>query len=256
MQITYDEQGWSQVLEYEGKLPPDASSVLNSSNYHPMLGATWFTNTYWNRWRWARSYRNNTNRAQTLTRCSFRSCTAHSNGLPFKSSNNVTHRVRGGGCSFYCEIFHSSGYLAATSNIAPLPAIHKCNASYKGQIGVVHSGQGTIFGAVPPWPEGSKDDYGNYIVSQPIEFTFDREVTINPGESIFFIINVPKNSWNFNGATEGVIVIENVNTDPSNWDSDIDTKPKDLIWVMTNEGWKQERSPFQWDGHNWIKMEG
>lgn len=253
-----DANGWSPTLEYQSN---NYNSQYDnnpgaSSSYELMGGATWFTTSYWTYWRWAKSYKNITSKKQKMTKCSFQACTAHSNGQSFKSSNGKWHTVYGAGCQFYCDIFRAgSSTIAYQSARATLGAINSCNASSGGVANKVTE-WGTKFGSVAVFGAGATASNGVCKVAHTIEFTFSEEIIIEPGEQIFIVVNVPTDSWNYAyGGSEGIIVIENVNADPTNWEADVEPVAKDMIWVMTSEGWKQERSPFQFDGTKWVKME-
>lgn len=260
-----DANGWSPTIEYVSN---NINSVYDRdpgliSSYELMGGATWFMDSYWIKWRWAKMYKNLTTKAQKLTKCSFQACTGNSSGKSFKSSNGRWHSVRGGSCDFYCNIYFGQGsskYRSdwgyfTRSNATHLGAIQTCNASTGTSAGVV-SEWGTKFGSKAIWGTQVCSTTGNPLATHTIEFTFQQEVIIEPGECIFIVVEVPRSSWSYPyGGSEGLIVIENVNADPTSWETDVEPVAKDMIWVMTTDGWKQERSPFQFDGTKWVKME-
>lgn len=263
---TVDGNGWSPTpLEFDKYAQTDYSK---DSSY-TVLTARWFTSTYWNRWLWAKKFTNKTPMKLKISQMTFKTCTGHSGGLNFKSSNGKTQNVAGKGCTFYVTIYREgvNTPIAVSEGYALSPITSYNCATASGGAGTTYTDKtGTRFGQDAYYGEGKAlhlDTKGRPRNAVPcilqnfksLDTNEAIDLLVEPGQSIFVVLNT--RDWKYDDGVaddgkKGLIVIE---SSSSNWSAVTEPEESDYIWVFDGTKWVKNRSAYSLTSSGWTKLE-
>ena len=258
------------------KLPVEIENTADhfvAGNYAPN-DATWFQQSWWDKWSWGWIYTNDTSVPVKLKKATFHACAGHSGGKSYKASSGASLIAGGYGCTFTSDVYivdKLGKKVTSAKNIGTcdIPSIVNYNCYYYDPANPNVNPYGntdtndryTSFGNrayFGPTTAYYKDDRGNSRCREPKTITYTNSPSVPPGGKMFVVVRPTKWKASEDNYNQALLVLQANSADT--FTAELEPENNDYIWICkkkegdTEPKWYKEQVVHMRTSTGWKKM--